>query len=493
MKALFTLCFIFCCFFSFAAGETVVVVTNTGDGFAETPSELKPVNPCASLSFKVNINVPPDYIIVGKFEWFVNDILVKTTTDATDPILQWTIISKSTSVYCKVTYKKTDGSLSAPSTSTTFTPDIKDLNFNDISTSSPSPNYGCTTSTVNYVLNTFNCTGNFCDNTYPVSQYNITWQAPAGWTQTSISNNGSNVSFLPDASTAGPLVATITLPCGYTETKTFNTSRAAQAPNFTTSAFTTCTSSATVSISSVCGATNYTYTVSGNPGITFTSNGLQTLTTANTSVSLTISGGSSLNALKAKANYPNSISSTESEATLTAGSPAPGAITPVSIDPFIGRIQVQIDPIPGATNYDWFKNGILQSTYHSTFAQIPITKNLCDVSYSISVQAKTCNVNSALTYKDVYVPPCDNFYMVSPNPASNDITVSINESGTQSASNKTFDEVRIYDFQGNLKKYQPFNKSKAGNLNISGLPNGTYFIEIIDGSYKEKHQLIIQR
>ncbi|MGN6401493.1 MAG: hypothetical protein ACTHMD_13640 [Flavisolibacter sp.] len=56
-------------FVSFANGENVVVATNTGDGIAETPGELGPVNPCADLYFKVNPNFPPDYVIVEKFEW----------------------------------------------------------------------------------------------------------------------------------------------------------------------------------------------------------------------------------------------------------------------------------------------------------------------------------------------------------------------------------------------------------------------------------------
>lgn len=76
----FYLSFLFCLFsiLSFASGETVVVVTNVGDGIAETPSELKPVNPCVTLLFKVNINSPQGFAIVAKYEWFVNGSLVLT-------------------------------------------------------------------------------------------------------------------------------------------------------------------------------------------------------------------------------------------------------------------------------------------------------------------------------------------------------------------------------------------------------------------------------
>ncbi len=108
-------------------------------------------------------------------------------------------------------------------------------------------------------------------------------------------------------------------------------------------------------------------------------------------------------------------------------------------------------PVPGATTYNWYKNGVLHTTHHGTFAQIPITRNLCNVSYSISVEAINACGTSAKTYKNVYVPPCGDSYVVSPNPANNDVTVSADESKLQDTNNKTFDEVQIYDLQGNVK------------------------------------------
>jgi hypothetical protein len=57
---------------SFATGETVVVETNVGGGVATNPTQLGPVNPCSQLLFKVITNLPPGYVVVGKYEWFVN-------------------------------------------------------------------------------------------------------------------------------------------------------------------------------------------------------------------------------------------------------------------------------------------------------------------------------------------------------------------------------------------------------------------------------------
>jgi hypothetical protein len=128
---------------SFASRETVCVVTNSGStDQACTASGLGFIDPCITVPFIVNItNVPSGYAIVGKFEWFVNGIPVKSTTNPGDPILNWPIASKLTSVYCKVTYKKQNGAETSPSTSTTFTPNIKDLNFSQtISISTPLKN-----------------------------------------------------------------------------------------------------------------------------------------------------------------------------------------------------------------------------------------------------------------------------------------------------------------------------------------------------------------
>ncbi|HEU5167025.1 MAG TPA: T9SS type A sorting domain-containing protein [Chitinophagaceae bacterium] len=442
------------------------------------------------MPFIVNYGIPQGFAIVEKYEWFVNGVSVKTTTDPSDFGLNWQMLSNPTSVYCKVTYKKQDGTLSSPFTSTTFTPIIKQLNFGNITTSTPPPNYGCS-NTASYSLNTFPCT-QLCDYVYTVGQYNISWQPPAGWVQTNISTNGNDVSFAPDATTGGTLTATITLPCGFTETKTFTVSRSAPAPTFSSSnPSATCASTATFSINPTCGATNYTYTITGSTGITFTANGLQTLTTASSSADISFSGAASVNTLKARANYPGSNSSTDASSEFTYGAAKPNNIDVILVDPSIGRIQVAVDPpVPGATSYNWYKNNVLQNFYHQEFAQITITRNVCDVWYDIAVEAvNTCGV-SAKTHKNVYVPPCGNFFQVSPNPASSSITVSADESKVES---KTFDEVRIYNFQGMLMKYQKLNSAKTTTLNVTDLINGNYFIEIKSGTYKEKQQLIIQK
>ncbi len=87
--------------------------------------------------------------------------------------------------------------------------------------------------------------------------------------------------------------------------------------------------------------------------------------------------------------------------------------------------------------------------------------------------------------------PSYNMYSISPNPANNDVTVSSAETQKTASSKATITAINIYDQQGNLKRYQKYNKVNKATINISTLPTGVYFIEIVNGSYKERQQLSI--
>src|SRR5690606_34320747 len=53
---------------------------------------------------------------------------------------------------------------------------------------------------------------------------------------------------------------------------------------------------------------------------------------------------------------------------ISVGSPQPGPITFQLIDLTFGKIQATIEPVAGATSYNWYKNGVLHNTHHGTFA-----------------------------------------------------------------------------------------------------------------------------
>lgn len=69
----------------------------------------------------------------------------------------------------------------------------------------------------------------------------------------------------------------------------------------------------------------------------------------------------------------------------------------------------------------------------------------------------------------------------------------IHNSGKGLTTDNEIDEVKVYDMQGTLKIQRKFNKLKSTTINVSDLKRGTYVIEIINGEYKEKQQLIIQK
>ena len=467
---------------------------------------MKPVNPCTQLLFKVNLNIPSGYVICSKYEWFINDVSVKTTTDPADPVLLWTVSSKTINAYCKVTYQKQDGTVTSPSASNTFTPIIKILDFESISTITSPPNYGCSTNTVSYSLIENPCTGSGfpCNQRFNVlGNYNITWQAPAGWIQTSLTNKGSNVSFIPDGTSAGTLTATIHIPgCTYTETRTFTIIRGAEVPTFATSDITihACSPSSTVSINPTCGALDYTYSVVGNPGITF-SNSQQVFTTASTSVSINIPTGSSVNTLKARANYPNATSSTDASIPLYAGPQTPTFINGFYENgkKFAPNTQYSF----ASTGTDWIVGGgtILtgQGTKIITVLTAPRPSGMPDLSFYMSVRENgACGPSDYFSRSGWIVAGGSGGAQIItfPNPANGSINVSLvstNSSVEKTKSQPIIYKVRIADFMGNTKKVLDFQHGiTSTNISLAGIKSGTYTLSVFDGSLWSSQQIVVQ-
>lgn len=110
----------------------------------------------------------------------------------------------------------------------------------------------------------------------------------------------------------------------------------------------------------------------------------------------------------------------------------------------------------------------------------------------------SCGVSGNTPYVVSFYPKSygcyGSYYMVSPNPAGATVTVTEKEpEAGQAAENRTVTELNIYDQQGTLQKHQKYGKLKTATINVSALKTGIYFIEIGDGTYKERQQLIIQR
>jgi hypothetical protein len=142
----------------------------------------------------------------------------------------------------------------------------------------------------------------------------------------------------------------------------------------------------------------------------------------------------------------------------------------------------------GATSMD------ITSNYFSVWApsQGPYS------STSVTVAAmNSCGVSPNQPYVIAFIEKdpwqCGGYYYsVSPNPAQDNATVSLNSKNTDDA-HSSFDQISIYDQQGNLKFIKKFGKVKTGSINVSNLINGIYVVEISNGTNKERQQLIIQK
>lgn len=103
----------------------------------------------------------------------------------------------------------------------------------------------------------------------------------------------------------------------------------------------------------------------------------------------------------------------------------------------------------------------------------------------------------------VSVLPLQSF-TVSPNPATSSVKVTVSDNPIENsaatagnskttATQRSITEIRIYDNTGILKKTQKENKTNQANVNLTGLKTGVYIVEITDGIYKERQQIIIQK
>jgi hypothetical protein len=154
-------------------------------------------------------------------------------------------------------------------------------------------------------------------------------------------------------------------------------------------------------------------------------------------------------------------------------------------------VTYQVANIPGAS-YQWVVPGDWtivqgQGTYmldaqSGTSGNVQVAVyNGCEYYYSLPLY-----VNSSC-YGYYY-------YSMSPNPASSTVTVSSKDKNAKGEKvDKTITEINIYDKLGNLKIRRKFNKEKKVDLNISNLSADLYYLEIVDGTYKERQKLSVVR
>ena len=154
--------------------------------------------------------------------------------------------------------------------------------------------------------------------------------------------------------------------------------------------------------------------------------------------------------------------------------------------------------LPGATNYAWFyPNNWTYVSGQGTYSLTLRTNNI-NGNYQVGVRvANSCDAGGSPAVINTYMSGCSGFYIISPNPASSNVSVNVaqnnsmaNLSESSSAQSQiSISQINIYDQVGNLKIHKVYGNIKNTSLDVSNLPTGIYVIDITDGTYKETQKL----
>ena len=156
-------------------------------------------------------------------------------------------------------------------------------------------------------------------------------------------------------------------------------------------------------------------------------------------------------------------------------------------------------PLP-ITGSNWYVSGGAADLSHSTGSYTYATFYDYANYYLSAVVSNACGSNSAMRSFYVYSPS-----PAYPNPASHIFTVEIEQhsidrakalqqssGGAKSAADPVFD-IRLYDGLGNMVR-QASTKGGTVQFNVSGLPNGNYYLHVYDGvsSTPEIQQIMVE-
>lgn len=228
--------------------------------------------------------------------------------------------------------------------------------------------------------------------------------------------------------------------------------------------------------------------------------GLSESSSSGNSVNVSASGN---NVSWIKATFDAGCGTASDTNLVVVGSPKPGSIR-IQFDAPPGRFTATITPVPSATSYNWYLDGVLKSGWNGISAIFPRVRiNNCGITYAVDVSmVNQCGV-SATSHTQVYEQPCYNSFVLYPNPASSSITISPNQSlSLESSTVQTIDSVqkkntmiksvKIIDNFGTVYMRRKFaNNTKKANINVSGLKKGNYILIINEETKPESYNFII--
>jgi hypothetical protein len=478
---------------AFADGEQVAVDLSSGP--TTDPDQLGRINPCTSRQYEILYSIPTGYTAVKEFDWYANGVLVKTTI-GNNPFADIVATANSFTIVCKATYTNSTGAVSGVYTSTSFSPEVNLAALNTITQTGQAIEGSSNPVT----FSTSEVTGNSFVYSPPTTDFTIEWQLPANWTFSG-ANTGTSVIAIPDATTSGNVVAKMQFnACAYNTSVTLAVVRATPPPSFSSSNATDpCGASQSYSINPAPGATSYTYSITGNASCTFTANGLQTLTTAATSVNVgfpATGGGFTLGAV---ANYGNNTSSSDTTAFYWYGLPTMS----LSITKWTGYTFFASATYFAGLSYTWTLNG---HTYPGGGAGNSSTLSdaiNCGVTgQSISVYGTgACGTTNTATLP-LYIKCSSGGPQVvvahaSPNPTQGMLKVWLSD--TDSTGQKVtkishpIRAVRIVDKTGKIiRKFEYGEGSQEIDINTGGINPDIYILQVFDGLQWSLREILIK-
>ena len=475
---------------AWANSETVLAATS--DFQTTDPSRLGWVTPCSSIRFIVEFTVPVGYTTVKQFDWYANNVLVKSTTNASDIGAIVVVTARAYSLYCKVTYVNSGtGAVSAAYTSSSFTPMVRPAYLNVI-TQSGNMVSGCPSQVT---FSTSEITGNSLIYSPPPSDFTIHWTIPSGWSFVS-GNTGNSVTVLTDGITSGNVTATMLFYCSYAEPTSLAVSYSAATPPPVFSSSNpplTCGSTQDYSINPMCGPSSYTYTIGQNADVVFTANHLQTLTTTSTTANVTLPavGGNFL--LSVVANYPNGVSSSYLTAAEYYGLPKMA----IHITKTVGYTFFATATNDPNLSYNWAIDSHPRGG--NPFLDEDVT---CGVTHILSVYGSdACGTTNTASTR-VYVT-CNNGGplsvgpKVTPNPVTGIMKVTLPGDGSlgtlTAGSGSVIKAIRIVDKSGRIvKKFEYGTGVQEANITTEGLSKDIYILQVFDGTLWTHREIIVR-
>lgn len=120
-------------------------------------------------------------------------------------------------------------------------------------------------------------------------------------------------------------------------------------------------------------------------------------------------------------------------------------------------------------------------------------ENTCGLGNSFSLALQICDDGLRMQQQQ------SNLFKISPNPATNVITIqydvtTLNQKTKKQANATSITEVKILDNLSNLRKLIKYGTgTRIAQINVADLKTGLYFVEISYGQNKERQQLIIRK